>query len=73
MTSQLNQSDVTSFDLHVAEMKKTDGNPSGHSASSDVDKNPASLPATVQQFEADWSRFQDVFARGNVRTTQVTI
>jgi len=64
MTSQLSQTDVASFDRDVVEMKKTDGNPHSHAAPSDMGEKPASSPAAVEQFDADWSRFEDVFARG---------
>ena len=65
MTSRVDQGDVASFDRRVAEMKKTDGNPGSHSASDDADKPPASPSAALQQFQADWSRFETVFARGS--------
>jgi len=72
MTSQLDQSDVASFDRRVAEMKKNGGNPNSHShtAPSDMGKQPGSSMAAVKQFETDWSRFEAVFARGMYGASQ---
>ena len=66
MTSQLSQSDVASLDRDVAEMKKTGGNPGDHTAPGDAGGNPALSPAAVLQLEADWARFEAVFARGKL-------
>ena len=71
MASQLNQSDVASFDRRIAEIRKTGGNPSSYCR--DVGKQPASSPAAVRQFEADLSHFEAVFARGMTRINQVKI
>jgi len=61
MTSQLDQA---SFDRRVTEAKKTDGNPGSHAASDDAGKPSASSSAARQQFQADWSCFEKVFAKG---------
>jgi len=63
MTSRLDQVDADSVDRNVAEMKKPDGNPSKHITSDDAEAFPASSSAALQ-FQADWSRFETVFARG---------
>jgi len=65
MTSQLDQGDLASFDRRVVEMKKTEGNSSSHTTSGDAEKTSESSSTTaMQQFQADWSHFETVFARG---------
>jgi len=66
MASHLDQSDLASFDRRVADMKKSDGNPSKHAVTSDAENLPASSSSssTAIQFSADWSRFETDFARG---------
>jgi len=64
MTSHVDQGEVASFDRSVAEMKKSDGNSSIRDASSDAD---ASSCTAMQQLQADWGRFETVFARGLYR------
>ena len=70
MTKQLSDTDVASFDRRVAEMKKTEENPKSHTGPGDMREKPASSPPTVHQFEADWSRFEAVFARGILKASQ---
>ena len=64
MTSHVDQGDMAAFGRRVAELKKTDGHTSSYAAADDSEKPSASSLAAVQQFHADWSRFETVFARG---------
>ena len=45
-------------------MKKSDAQTSSYTASDEPEKPSASSLPTMQQFHADWSQFETVFARG---------
>lgn len=71
MTSHVDQSDVASIERCVADIKMSDGQTSSYTACDDPEKPSASSLATMQQFHADWSQFETVFARGLSVTTHL--